>query len=63
MMEELIGLNVKLFLNNTSGFITIKGRVVNVFDHFILLETDMGPQYFSVYHIKRIIVLGENDEK
>ncbi len=62
-MEELIGLNVKIVLNNTSGFITMTGEVIRVFDHFILIETESGPQYFSVYHIKRIVVLGENNEK
>ena len=62
-MEELIGLKVKVVLNNTSGFITITGKVIKVFDNFILLDTQIGPQYFSVYHIKRILVLGDSDEE
>lgn len=58
-MQELIGLKVKITLNSVSGFITLNGRVVNVFDSFILIETTLGPQYVAFHAIKTILVIGE----
>jgi RNase P/RNase MRP subunit p29 len=62
-MKELIGINVRIVLNDSSGFVTISGKVVNVFDRFILLDTSLGPLYVSFYSIKTIRVMGEDDEK
>jgi len=62
-MNELIGIKVRIVLNDTSGFVTISGLVINVFDRFLLLDTSMGPLYVSFYAIKTIRVMGEDDEK
>lgn len=62
-MKELIGINVRIVLNDSTGFVTISGKVVNVFDRFILLDTSLGPLYVSFYSIKTIRVMGEDDEE
>lgn len=61
-MKELIGINVRIVMNDTSGFVTISGKVVNVYDQFLLIDSTLGPLYVSFYAIKTIRVMGEEDE-
>ena len=35
-MKDLIGINVRVILNDSTGFVTISGRVVNVYERFLL---------------------------
>lgn len=62
-MKNLIGLKVKIALNAATGFITIVGKVVDVFDQFILIDSTIGPYYVSFSAIKTIQVIGEQHEK
>ena len=62
-MEELIGQKVKVALNSTSGFITYVGKIIRSIDHFILIDTTLGPIYVSYEAIKTIQVLGDNHEE
>lgn len=62
-MNNLIGLKVKIALNATAGFITLVGKVVDVFDQFILIDSTIGPYYVSYSAIKTIQVIGEHHEK
>lgn len=62
-MNNLIGVNVRIILNDSNGYVTISGRVVDVFERFLLLETNLGPLYVSFYAIKTIRVMGEEDEE
>jgi hypothetical protein len=62
-MEELIGQKVKVTLNSTSGFITYVGKIVRSIDHFILIDTTLGPLYLSFEAIKSIQVLGDRYEE
>jgi hypothetical protein len=62
-MEELIGQKVKVTLNSTSGFITYVGKIIRSIDHFILIDTTLGPIYLSYEAIKTIQVLGDHHEE
>jgi RNase P/RNase MRP subunit p29 len=62
-MKNLVGINVRIILNDNTGYITITGKVVDVFERFLLLETNLGPLYVSFYAIKTIRVMGEEDEE
>jgi RNase P/RNase MRP subunit p29 len=62
-MNNLIGVNVRIILNDSNGYVTISGRVIDVFERFLLLETNLGPLYVSFYAIKTIRVMGEEDEE
>jgi|GEM_PF-1391541 hypothetical protein len=61
-MFELEGLNIKITLNSSTGFITLFGKVIKVFDQFILIESTIGPQYISFHAIKIIQVVGNTHE-
>lgn len=61
-MKELIGLKVKIALNTSSGFLTLVGKVINVYDQFILIESTNGPYYVSFQTIKTIQVIGDSHE-
>jgi hypothetical protein len=62
-MEELIGQKVKVTLNSTSGYITYVGKIIRSMEHFILIETTLGPIYLSYESIKSIQVLGDHHEE
>jgi len=62
-MKELIGLKIKIALNATTGFITLVGKVINIYDQFVLIESTNGPYYVAFSAIKTIQVVGEIHEK
>lgn len=62
-MEELLGQKVKVTLNSNSGFITYVGKIIRSIDHFILIDTTLGPIYLSYEAIKTIQVLGDHHEE
>jgi len=62
-MEELLGMTVRLSLNDTHGFVTLTGKVIKLSEHFLLLDTTLGPIYVSLNAIKTMQVKGENDEE
>jgi len=62
-MKNLIGINVRISLNDNSGFVTISGKVIDVLERFLLIDSNLGPLYISFYAIKTIRVMGEDDEK
>lgn len=61
-MDELLNLKIKVTMNSMTGFVTIVGKVVKSIDHFLLLDTTIGPIYISHYAIKTIQVLGDHHE-
>jgi hypothetical protein len=62
-MFELEGQTIKITLNSLSGFITLVGKVIKVFDQFVLIESSSGPQYVSFSAIKIIQVMSDTHEK
>ncbi|MDD3123164.1 MAG: hypothetical protein PHC62_06625 [Candidatus Izemoplasmatales bacterium] len=62
-MEEIFGMNVRLSLNDTHGFVTLTGKVIKISEHFLLLDTTLGPIYVSFNAIKTMQVVGESDEE
>ncbi|MDD5292808.1 MAG: hypothetical protein PHW40_00680 [Candidatus Izemoplasmatales bacterium] len=62
-MEELIGQRVKVTLNSTSGFITYVGKFIRSIDHFVLIDTTLGPIYFGYEAIKTIQVICDHHEE
>lgn len=62
-MDELVGQKVKVTLNANSGFITYTGKIVRALENFILVDTTLGPLYFSYAAIKTIQVMGDHHEE
>ncbi len=62
-MDELLGLNVRISLNDTHGFITLTGKVIKLSEHFLLLDSTLGPLYVSYNSIKTMQVKGEINEE
>jgi hypothetical protein len=62
-MDELIGQSIKITLNSISGFVTLVGKCIRSLDHFILLETSLGPLYVCYHSIKTIQVIGAHHEE
>jgi hypothetical protein len=62
-MDELLGMNVRLSLNDTHGFVSLTGKVIKLSEHFLLLDSTFGPMYVSFNAIKTIQVKGESDEE
>jgi RNase P/RNase MRP subunit p29 len=53
-MDELLGRNVKIVLNSSSGMIVISGEVIKIDDGFLLLSTSQGQMFVSLQSIKTI---------
>jgi len=53
-MEELLGRNIKIVLNSTSGIIVISGDVLKMDEHFIMLASEQGNVFVSLNSIKTI---------
>lgn len=62
-MDELLEMCVRVSLNDTHGFVTLTGKVIKLSEHFLLLDTTLGPIYISFTAIKTIQVKGESDEE
>jgi len=63
-MQELIGTNVKISLNDTHGFVTLVGKVAKIDQNFLLLDSTIGPVYVCIHAIKTIQVkVNTNEEK
>ena len=63
-MQELIGMNVKISLNDTHGFVTLVGIVKKIDQNFLLLDATIGPVYVCIHAIKTIQVkVKPNEEK
>ena len=64
MMQELIGMNVKISLNDTHGFVNLVGKVVRIDQNFLLIDATIGPVYVCIHAIKTIQVkVNINEEK
>jgi RNase P/RNase MRP subunit p29 len=61
-MQELIGLNVKIALNDSHGFVSLIGEVKKIDQNFLLIESTIGPIYIPITSIKTIQVKGVQDE-
>jgi RNase P/RNase MRP subunit p29 len=62
-MEELLGFNVKVTLNDYQGFVVISGSVLKATAQYILLKTVVGPLYVFLHAIKTIQILGTPYDK
>jgi RNase P/RNase MRP subunit p29 len=53
-MEELLGRDIRIVLNSTSGIIVISGNAIKMDEHFILVANEQGNVFVSLNSIKTI---------
>ncbi|MFU8793201.1 MAG: hypothetical protein ACNA7K_04170 [Acholeplasmataceae bacterium] len=59
-MKELIGAEVKILLLDTHGFVSMQGRVLDVDQLYILLETTRGNVYVAHQAVKTIQIKADD---
>ena len=63
-MQELIGMHVKISLNDTHGFVALAGKILRIDQNFLLIDSTIGPVYVCIHAIKTIQVkVNTNEEK
>lgn len=65
-MEELTNMNVRIVLNSNYGITVISGRLIRLFEGFVVIENRNGPYYIATHAIKTIQpqqMSGQNEER